>query len=206
MHISFVVQTMSALLRILITIGLIIASQVLVASDPNLISAKMRVYKNDLDKIYTVFFADTAKHDISVLLKDSRGSVINEQSFSSTGFSKKYSLSELKNGEYSFVVTFEGVELTEPIRLKSEKEILAESIQLEQNYPTLKIHIKLTDLSPINIHVYDMKDKLQKVFYWEPNENFLTKEIDISQFEGYELRVEVIQEEIQKIDRLINLY
>ncbi|MFT4834614.1 MAG: hypothetical protein ACI83W_001198 [Marinoscillum sp.] len=176
------------------------------ASDPESITAKVRVYKNDLDKIYTVFFADTSAHRVNIKLRDDKGKILLSEDFNAKGFSKRFGLSDLQNGEYEFIISFDGIVKKEAISLRSEKDIIAASIQLEQVYPYLRITTSIDHLAPINIYVYNMMDKLQKTFYWEPHLDLLTKEIDIAQFEGYEIRVQIVQEEIEKVDELVLLY
>ncbi|MFT7029633.1 MAG: hypothetical protein ACJA2C_001021, partial [Marinoscillum sp.] len=51
------------------------------ASDPESITAKVRVYKNDLDKIYTVFFADTSAHRVNIKLRDDKGKILLSEDF-----------------------------------------------------------------------------------------------------------------------------
>ncbi|MFY0606289.1 MAG: hypothetical protein JXR10_06210 [Cyclobacteriaceae bacterium] len=192
-------RSTTSILLILLTLSVF-------ASDPNLISARIKIDKNEEDKIYTVFFADTVHHNVSVQLKNKNGLVITEKEIFAAGFSKRFALSELRNGEYEFLVSFEGIEYSETIRLKSAKELLAERVQIKHAYPILEVKIKPDNLAPIDIQVYDKEDNLLKVFYWEPNENYLVKKINIGQFEGFEARVKVVQEKEEKLDQMVTLY
>lgn len=169
-------------------------------------SAIIRLYKNDLEKIYTVFFADTVERDVKIKLLDKRGTVLLEQTQTGRGFSKRFSLADLKLAEYTFEVGITNYTFRETFELKSEKQIKEESIVLKNEYPSLYINVSDYNMKPMNIFVYSTDEQLLKMFYWEPNENFPTKEIDISQFEGYEVRVQITQDGIDQLDQLVNLY
>ncbi|MEQ9051617.1 MAG: hypothetical protein RLP11_15005 [Marinoscillum sp.] len=44
------------------------------------------------------------------------------------------------------------------------------------------------------------------MMYWEPNDRMMTKNIDMSQFDGYEIRVQIVQDGIDKLEQLVPLY
>ncbi|MAE86965.1 MAG: hypothetical protein CMB80_29790 [Flammeovirgaceae bacterium] len=169
-------------------------------------SPVIRVYKNDLEKIYTVFFGDTLVREVSVVLEDKRGTNLIEETITGKGFSKPFGLSSLSLGDYTFVVKFDKEEYEFPITLKSEKEILEGSVTIDNNYPTLKVNVTKYNMVPTNIMVFNTKDDLLKIFYWEPTENMMTRDVDLSQFEGYEVRVQVEQNKEIKLEQLVTLY
>ena len=166
----------------------------------------IRVYKNDLDKIYTVFFGDTVSREVTVVLEDKRGVDLIEEKFVGKGFSKPFGLSSLSLGEYNFVVAYDGEEYEFPITLKSEKDIKKGNVTLEHGYPILKVNITKYNMVPTNIMIFNMKDELQKIFYWEPSETMMTREVNLSQFEGYEVRIQVEQNKEIMLEQLVNLY
>lgn len=178
----------------------------LMASDPQSYTPKVKIYKNDLQKIYTVFFADTLERKVQIDLLDSRGNVIMNETQVGKGFLKNFGLSSLSNGEYQFVINYGDGKITEKIELMSEKEVLARSVTIKVDYPSLTINITKDDLSPINIFIYNKEDEVLKNYYWEPSENMLTKTMNISEFEIYEARIQVVQSGKEKLDQLIDLY
>lgn len=178
----------------------------LTAGDPEKRMPVVKVYKNDLDKIYTVFFADTLQHTVSVALKDKRGTVLMQESITAKGFSKPFGLRELRNGDYEFVISFEDNTVNEPITLKSEKEIMERSITLKKDYPQLTINVSQYNMNPMNIFVYDSYDNLLKMFYWEPSAENPRKTLDIGKFEGYEIRLQIVQDGEDKLDQLVQLF
>jgi hypothetical protein len=187
---------------------LVLVTVRLSASDPEKQTRMpmIKVYKNDLEKVYTVFFADTLVRTVKVSLQDKRGATLIEESFTAKGFSKPFGLTELKNGEYEFVISYDGTSVTEPIALRSEKEIMDASITLKRDYPTLMVNVSSYNMNPMNIFIYDNYDKLLKMLYWEPNDRMMTKNIDMSQFDGYEIRVQIVQDGIDKLEQLVPLY
>tara|TARA_B100001250_G_scaffold393514_1_gene396398 strand:- start:29 stop:610 length:582 start_codon:yes stop_codon:yes gene_type:complete len=169
-------------------------------------SPVLRVYSNDLEKIYTVFFGDVIDREVTVTLEDKRGSKLITETISGKGFSKPYGLSSLALGDYMFTVKFDGEEYEFPITLKSEKEILAGNVTIVADYPTLKVNVTKYNMVPTNIMVFNMKDDLMKIFYWEPSESMMSREVDLSQFDGYEVRVHIEQNKETKLEQLVPLY
>lgn len=169
-------------------------------------SPVIRVYSNDLEKIYTVFFGDVVERDVTVSLQDKRGNYLITEKFSGKGFSKPYGLSSLALGEYLFNVKFDGEEYEFPITLKSKDDILSGSVTIEADYPTLRVHVTEYNMVPTNIMVFNMKDDLLKIFYWEPSESMMSREVDLSGFEGYEVRIHIEQNKETKLEQLIPLY
>ncbi|MEQ9021797.1 MAG: hypothetical protein RLN82_03445, partial [Pseudomonadales bacterium] len=147
---------------------LVLVAVRLSASDPEKQTRMpmIKVYKNDLEKIYTVFFADTLVRTVNVSLQDKRGTTLIQESFTAKGFSKPFGLTELKNGEYEFVISYDGTSVAEPIALRSEKEIMDASITLKRDYPTLMVNVSTYNMNPMNIFIYDNYDKLLKMMYW----------------------------------------
>ncbi|WP_421875831.1 hypothetical protein [Marinoscillum sp.] len=166
----------------------------------------IRVYKNDLEKIYTVFFGDTVSREVSIKLEDRRGNELIDEKMKGKGFSKPYGLSSLELGDYVFLVSVDGADYEFPITLRSEKDIKSGSVTLEQGYPILKVNITKYNMVPTNIMVFNMKDELLKIFYWEPKADMMARQVDLSQFDGYEVRVRVEQNKETKLDQLVNLY
>ncbi len=166
----------------------------------------VKVYRNDLKKIYTVFFADTISKNVTVSLVDKRGSSIIEESFDGKGFSKPYGLSELRNGSYSFIVTFDDTRIEEPIELKNPKDLIEPSVIIESDYPSLKIRLTQQNTQPVNILIMNLEEELLKMYYWEPQPGLMEKEINLSSFEGYEVIVQVQQEGEDDVEEIVNLY
>lgn len=169
-------------------------------------SPVLRVYSNDLEKIYTVFFGDVIDREVTVTLEDKRGTKLIKETISGKGFSKPYGLSSLALGDYVFTVKYDNEEYEFPITLKSEKEILAGNVTIEADYPTLRVNVTKYNMVPTNIMVFDMKDNLLKIFYWEPSETMMTREVDLSQFDGYEVRVHIEQNKETMLEQLVPLY
>ncbi len=166
----------------------------------------IRVYKNDLEKIYTVFFGDTVSREVTVVLQDKRGTDLIEEKITGKGFSKPFGLSSLALGEYKFVVSYDEDEYEFSITLKSEEDIKKGNVTLEHGYPILKVNVTEYNMVPTNIMVFNMKDELQKIFYWEPSEAMMTREVNLAQFEGYEVRLQVEQNKEILLEQLVNLY
>ncbi|RED99449.1 hypothetical protein [Marinoscillum furvescens] len=193
-------------MKIILCLAVLCASLQLSAQSEKERSAIIRLYKDDIGKVYSVFFADTIEQTVDIKLKDDRGTVLLEQSMTGRGFSKRFSLADLKLGEYTFEVSIPDYTFREKIELKSEKQIKEESITLQNDYPSLYINVAEYNMKPMNIFVYTTDEQLLKMFYWEPNPKMPSKKIDISQFEGYEVRVQITQDGIDQVDQLVNLY
>lgn len=166
----------------------------------------IRVFKNDIEKIYTVFFADTIAREVTINLLDKRGNSIMEEKMEGKGFSKAFGLSSLANGTYDFKVSYGDQSIIEPILLRNKEDILAGDVTISKNYPTLTVNITKYNMVPTNILIFNMKDELLKIFYWEPSEDMMSRQIDLMQFEGYEVRVSVEQDHEVKLEQLIPLY
>ncbi|MEQ8470876.1 MAG: hypothetical protein RIC35_06800 [Marinoscillum sp.] len=166
----------------------------------------VRVFKNDLEKIYTVFFTDSVSREVTINLLDQRGISLVEEKMEGKGFSKPFGLSSLTNGEYEFRVTIGSQSFTEPITLRSKDDILAGEVTITKDYPTLTVNITKYNRVPTNIMVFNMKDELLKIFYWEPNVDMMSRNIDLLQFDGYEVRISVEQDHEVKLEQLIPLY
>jgi len=178
----------------------------LAASDPQKHSPMIKVYKNDLEKIYTVFFADTLERTVKIELFDKHGQLLIEESKTAKGFSKPFGLTQLRNGEYEFVISYGKEQVRKGIVLRSEKEIMEESITLTNDYPTLTVNVTPYNMDPMNIFIYDTYDKLLKMLYWEPNDQYAKKKIDMSVFKGYEVRIQIVQDGEDKLEQLVPLY
>ena len=167
----------------------------------------IKVYKNDLEKIYTVFFADTVKRNIKVGVRDAEDKeILIEEEFEEKGLQKQYSLNRLSNGPYEIFIAYDDTVHVTPIHLKSRKKILEEAITLQPDYPTLNINVTQYNMDPMNIFIYTMEDRLLKMYYWEPHENITTKKINLESFEGYEVRVQIVQDGEDKLEQLVPLY
>lgn len=175
------------------------------ASDPSHLP-KVKVYKNDLKKIYTVFFADVLERTIKVGLQDKNGNFIIEETITGKGFSKAYGLSKLGNGHYNFVIEYDESSISEPIELRNRKKVIEESITLKNDYPTLTVNVTKYNMDPMNIMIYNLDDELLKIYYWEPTDGHTQKTINLSVFEGYEVRVYVVQDGEDKLEQLVQLY
>lgn len=184
----------------------LVASGVLSASAQDDSPAKLQVYQNDMDKIYTVFFADVISRTVSISIENGQGTALIQETITGKGFSKPFGLSSLPLGKYIFKIDVDKERYKFPIILKSREEVISESVTIKTNYPTLTVHVTDDNLLPTNIMVFNMKDELLKLFHWKPTTDVMEKEIDLSQFEGYEVRVQVEQAKLIALEQLVPLY
>lgn len=167
----------------------------------------IKIRKNDLDKVYTVFFADTTQRQISVEVFSKAGQPILTERFQTNGLQKKYSLKELSLGTYRLVVRYDNQLMEEWITLKSVQQIMDESIYLQPDYPALHVHTQPYNRAPMNIFIYDTSEKLLDLYYWEPAKSAAqSRKIDMTKYDGFEVRVLIVQEGQDVVDQLVPLY
>ncbi|MEP4534213.1 MAG: hypothetical protein ABJ004_14070 [Cyclobacteriaceae bacterium] len=58
----------------------------------------------------------------------------------------------------------------------------------------------------MNILIQNEEGALLKVMYWEPQDDYMSREIDLRQFDGYEVQLQVVQEGVNKLEQLIPLF
>ncbi|MEP0368359.1 MAG: hypothetical protein ABJN36_15900 [Cyclobacteriaceae bacterium] len=58
----------------------------------------------------------------------------------------------------------------------------------------------------MNILIQNEEGALLKMMYWEPQDDYMSGEIDLRQFDGYEVQLQVVQEGVNKLEQLIPLF
>lgn len=165
----------------------------------------VRIYKDDLKKVYSVFFSDSLEHKVIIDIKK-KGQRLQGDTVIGNGFMKHYGLAGLRNGTYKIEVRWDGNILTEEINLRSEKEVLEQSLSVGGKYPSISVNASKYNMDPMNILIQNEEGMLLKMMYWEPHDDYMSREIDLTQFDGYEVQLQVVQEGVNKLEQLIPLY
>ncbi len=157
--------------------------------------AKIKITEDKFNKIYRVFFASENEYNVTLNLKSpfSNELIINE-SVSGKGFIKKYNLSELQPGTYTFVIKYAFEEFEQEIKVLSDSQLKKQNINVSiDDLLNLKITVINPETDPLNLLFYNSSGEQLDYIFWEPREGDLEKSYNLSQLDAYDIKVEILQ-------------
>ncbi len=154
-------------------------------------------------EVFKVVFQSPELTSVKVELQSQRGKTLLTQEVSSQGFMKPYNLQNLPNGNYKFIIAFNGETVVRPITLgtpKVAKEKKERRVKLKGSDRIMiaevdqDVEISLVDesIEALSIFFYLEGTEDFEYFYWEPTEN-KKQSYDLSKFQASEIRIEVVE-------------
>lgn len=158
--------------------------------------AVIKITGNEFDRLYKVFFASEIEFRTEVkLIHNNTGDVVIQDVLKSKGFLKRYSLKELPLGSYTWQVKYGFEEYIEEMELKPLKQLIKESISVSMDdLLNLTIEVKPYNTKPISLFFYDGSGEQLKYVFWEPKEGEYSMTFNLSEFDAYDVKLEILQE------------
>ena len=153
----------------------------------------VKISADEMKRIYKVMFVSEEKQDVKIELISATNDVLMSEDISEQTFVKMYSLDKMSEGNYSWKVSYGNKSYAEDFAIRSIKKLMKESISVAQNNLNLDINVKEFNTAPVNIFVYNSDGEQLDYMFWEPALASRTKKIDLTQYDGYEIKLEILQ-------------
>ncbi len=152
----------------------------------------IRITENQMDRDFKILYSAQEVYKVDIRLLSSTKDELMKESFNQKAFMKAYSLDKLKEGKYYWSISYDGNTYEEEFRIKSMKQLMKESISVNMTDLNLDINVKDYNTKPMNIFLFDFSgDQIDYVF-WEPTDS-RSKKIDLSRYDAYEIKLEIVQ-------------
>lgn len=159
--------------------------------------AMIKITADPISRDYKVLYSSAQDNRVTVQLKSVDGATtIFEENFGVVkSFVKKYSLLDAPLGKYQWEIRYGNKTYAEEFEIMSEKKLIKESISAEMdNLLNLKITVAAYNKLPLSIFLYDGSNSQLEFIFWEPTLTERTKVINLSQFDAYDIRLEILQQ------------
>ncbi|MFY0689495.1 MAG: hypothetical protein JXQ90_20160 [Cyclobacteriaceae bacterium] len=155
----------------------------------------VKVLPDVLNREYKILLSSPLPINVQVKLIGPGNEVLLDEEYVEKAFLKKYNLGEAARlGEYKFEINYDGEFLEYPFVVASTKRLLKESITASvDDLLNLKIHIKDYNKDPASIFLFGMGDKQLDYVFWEPTIEVREKVINLSKYDAYEIRLDILQ-------------
>lgn len=170
--------------------------------------ASIRINENPLTKNYRIYYGNTETHNVKVsLLGNGNTELFSENFPNATSFVKNYSLSTLNAGKYTWQIQYGRKRYGHEFEILSEKKLLKEAITAEvDDLLNLIVSVKSYNIIPVNIFFYKADGEQIEYIFWEPTLDELSTTIHLSDYDAYEIRVELLQQGEPVFDETFNTY
>lgn len=158
--------------------------------------AVIRITPNEFDRVYKVFFASERDYKTRITLtRIVSGNVLIDETMIGNGFMKLYSLKDAPTGTYRWTISYGNKEYTETFEVRSLNQLMKESISVNlDDLLNLTIEVQPYNTKPISIFFYNGSGEQLHYLFWEPKKGDLKKEFNLSDFDAYDIKVEILQD------------
>ena len=159
-------------------------------------SAIIKITADPIKREYKVLYSNTEAVPVTITLKGPAGNVIFEDKFGNAqAFAKVYSLVDAPLGIYKWEIKYGSKSYTEEIEIMSEKKLIKESISATlDDLLNLTISVEKYNKLPLSIFIYDGLGKQLEFIFWEPTVDNRNTTINLSQYDAYDFKLEVLQQ------------
>jgi hypothetical protein len=168
----------------------------------------IRIMSDPIKRDYKVLFSAQEEMNVAIALRTASGELIMEERFNnSKAFMKAYSLDDARVGKYEWEVSYGDESFVESFTIEPLKKLVKESIAVAMDeLLNLTIEVAPYNNHPLSIFFYkENGDQLDFVF-WEPSGEERKKTINLSQFDAYEVKLEILQLGDPAISEVYALY
>lgn len=157
--------------------------------------AVIRITPNEFERVYKVFFASQIDFKTRVTLtRLATGDLIVDETIIGNGFLKLYSLKDAPTGTYEWSITYGSNEYNQTFEVRTKSQLMKESIQVElDDLLNLSISIQPYNTKPVSIFFYNGSGDQLEYIFWEPKEGELEKVFHLSDYDAYDIKVEILQ-------------
>ncbi len=168
----------------------------------------MRITEDPINREYRILFSAQDIYDVSIRLRSSSNEILFEEEFeSSKAFLKAYSLADLRLGKYTWEVIYGSEVYEEEFQITSQKKSIEESFDVQMDeLLTLKIDVEHYNDFPISIFLFDISGEQLDFIFWEPEKENSTKLIDLTKYDAYEVRLEIMQQGEVVVNETFSMY
>jgi hypothetical protein len=155
----------------------------------------IRVYNDDMKRQYKILFSAKEEHKVEIRLVNSQNQELFNDHYIEKSFLKRYSLGQdLQVGSYRFLITFDGTVHEHAFEVMSPKKLRSESVKAEMDdLLNLTISVKAYNKDPLSIFLYKDNGEQLEYFFWEPDNDLRKKIFNLSKYDAYEVKLEVMQ-------------
>jgi hypothetical protein len=160
--------------------------------------AVIKITSDPITRDYKILFSSPENElPVTITLMNRNGStaIFTDKMGVVKGFVKKYSLLDAPLGFYRWEVNYGTKTYAEEFEIVSEKRLIKESISAElDDLLNLSIKIEQYNKLPVSIFLYNGTGEQLEFIFWEPTFEERTKVINLSQFDAYEIKLEILQQ------------
>ncbi|MFT4737028.1 MAG: hypothetical protein ACI8QD_001082 [Cyclobacteriaceae bacterium] len=158
--------------------------------------AMIKISGDPIKRDYRIIFSAKEAVKCEVTLESIDGNSIFQEDFGTVpAFVKKYSLTDAPLGVYVWEIKYGTKTYSEEFRIESEKKLIKESIKTEvDDLLNLKITVEPYNTLPLTIFLYNGSGDQLDFIFWETSIKEREKLINLSQYDAYDIRLEILQQ------------
>ncbi|MDH5609079.1 MAG: hypothetical protein OEY56_06330 [Cyclobacteriaceae bacterium] len=153
----------------------------------------VRITGDEVSREYKILYSSPKEYSVQISLINEANNVILDEKVDGKAFIKTYSLKSMAEGTYQWRLKYGRITYLEEFDLFSEKQLLKQSISVVVTDFSMEINVKPYNKQPMNIFFYDKKGNQLDYQFWEPGEGNYTRLFDLTQFDTYEFKLEIVQ-------------